>query len=134
MEKLSENNPYLLVAIGDFNAKRRHWYSQDNNAFERNSVGNVTPQFGLHQIIKEPTQILENSPLCIDLAFTSQPNLIVDSGTQPSLHPNCHHQIIYAKFNLKTIIPPPHFKDSNDILSKEQLISSTGKEISKTKM
>ena len=52
--------------------------------------------------------------------FTSQPNLIVDSRTHPTLHPNCHHRIIYAKFNLKIHYPPPytrmvwHYKDSND--------------------
>ena len=41
LEKLSENNPYLLVAIGDFNAKHRHWYSQDTNTFEGTLMGNV---------------------------------------------------------------------------------------------
>ena len=34
LEKVSENNPYLPVAIGDFNAKLRHCYSQDTNNFE----------------------------------------------------------------------------------------------------
>ena len=42
LAKLSENNPYLLVATGDFtNAKRRHWYSQDTNSFEGISIDNV---------------------------------------------------------------------------------------------
>ena len=41
LKKLSENNPYLLVAISDFNAKLRHWYSQDTNNFEGISVENV---------------------------------------------------------------------------------------------
>ena len=37
----------------------------------------------------------------------------------PSLHPNCHHQIIYARFNLEVIYPPHydrevwHYQDSN---------------------
>ena len=67
----------------------------------------------------ETTHILENSSSCIDLIFTLQPNLSVESGTQPSLHPNCHHQIIYAKSNLEVLYPPPytrevwHYKDSN---------------------
>ena len=39
--------------------------------------------------------------------------------TQSSPHPNCHHQIIYTKFNLEVIYPPPyacevwHYQDSN---------------------
>ena len=52
MEKLSENNSSLLVAIGDFHAKLRHWYSQDTNTFEGMSGENIASQFGLHQIIK----------------------------------------------------------------------------------
>ena len=31
LEKLSGNNKYLLVANVDFNAKPRHWHSQDTN-------------------------------------------------------------------------------------------------------
>ena len=36
--------------------------------------------------------------------FTLQPNLI--SGVHSLLHENCHHQIIYAKLNLKIFYPP----------------------------
>ena len=95
-EQLSENNPYLLIAIGDFNTKLRHWYSQDTT-FEGISIEKVASQFGLHQIIDELTHILENSSSSINLVFISQPNLIVDSGISLSLHQNCHHQ-----FNLMT--------------------------------
>ena len=34
--------------------------------------------------------------------------MAVDSGAHPSLHPNCHHQIIFCKFNLMTEYPPPY--------------------------
>ena len=44
LEKLSENNQYLLAAIGDFNVKLRHWYSLDTNTFERISVENLGSQ------------------------------------------------------------------------------------------
>ena len=33
---------------------------------------------------------------------------MVDSGTHPSLHPNCHHQIIHCKINLHVEYPPPY--------------------------
>ena len=42
----------------------------------------VTPEYGLGQIINESKQGLENFSSCIDLIFTSQPNLAVDSGVQ----------------------------------------------------
>ena len=74
--------------------------------------------------------MFENSSSCINLIFTSQPNLSVESGTQPSLHPNCHHQIIYAKFNLEVIYPPPyagkvfHYQHSNVDLIRRSINES----------
>ena len=72
---LSQKNPFLVVAIGDFNAKSKSWYINDSTTSQGNVLRNITSQFGLQQIIKEPTHILDNSSSCIDLIFTSQPNL-----------------------------------------------------------
>ena len=71
----------------------------------------VTSQYGLHQMKNGPTHVLENSSSCIDLIFTSEPNLVVDSGVHPSSHPNCHYQIVYAKFNLKIHFPLPYERE-----------------------
>ena len=71
-------------------------------------IDTLTSQFWLQQIIKEPTHILAESSSCIDLIFTSHQNLVMESGVHPSLHPNCHYQITYAKFNLKIHYPPPY--------------------------
>ena len=65
----------------------------------------VTSQYGLHQIIKDAKCLLENSLSCIELIFTLQFNLIADSAVYSSLHSNCHHQIVYAKFNFKICFP-----------------------------
>ena len=35
----------------------------------------------------------------------------MESGVQSSLHPNCHHQITYAKLNLKIYYPPPYERE-----------------------
>ena len=32
----------------------------------------------------------------------------MDSGVHSSLHPNCHHQTVFAKINLKIYYPPPY--------------------------
>ena len=61
-------------------------------------------------MIAEPTNFEPNkNPSCIDLIFTDQPNLIIESGTRSSLDPLCHHQIIYCRMNYK-IPPPPAFE------------------------
>ena len=97
LETLSRKNSFLPVAIGDFNAKTKFWYCKDNTTSQEKAIENVASQFGLYQVIKEPTHVLHNSSSGIDLIFASQPNLIIESGVHPSLHPNCYHQLIYAK-------------------------------------
>ena len=39
----------------------------------------------------------------LDLIF--QANLVMESGVNSSLHKNCHHQIIYAKFKIYYLTP-----------------------------
>ena len=111
MGTLSQKNPFLVVAIGDIKAKSKSWCINDSTTSQGNVLENITLQFGLQQIIKEPTHILDNSSSCIDFIFTSQPDLITESGVYPSLHPNCHHQFVYAKFNLQIYYPPQYYRD-----------------------
>ena len=75
------------------------------------TIENLTSQFGLSQIINEATHILEASSSCIDLIFTTQPNLVVESGVHLSLHANCHHQLVFAKFNLQIYYLPPYLRE-----------------------
>ena len=110
---------FLRITIGNFNARSKNWYRQNKTSFEDNSTESITSQFGLYQLINEPTHLLGNSSLCTDLIFTSQPNFAVELGVHPSLHPNCHHQIVFAIFNLMISYPPPysrevwHYREAN---------------------
>ena len=80
----------------------------DNTSDEESILNDLMAQYGLTQIIHEPTHILESSVSCIDLICTSQENLVINSGVHSSLHPNCHHQTFFANFNQKTHYPPPY--------------------------
>ena len=102
------SNSFLATVIGDFNAKSNKWSEGDRSTIEGSKIDFFTSQFD--QIIKESTHILENSSSCIDLIFTTQPNMVLESGVHHSLHQNCHHHIIFAKFNLKVYYPPPYEK------------------------
>ena len=75
--------------------------------YEGSKIDAITTLSGLKQLIQEPTHILTDSSSCIDLIFTSQPHLVMESGVHSSLHQNCQHQIICAKINLKVFYPPP---------------------------
>ena len=49
-----------------------------------------------------------NSRSYIDVIFTDQPNLFLETGVHPSLHENCHHQIVHGKLNVRALSPPPY--------------------------
>ena len=127
MEHIASKSPFLIVLLGDFNARMQGWYQNDMTTFEGCKMDIATFQFGLSQIIKEPTHILSNSASCIDLIIKSQPNLVMHSSVHPSLHPNCHHQLIFAKLNLFFFYPPPykrlvlHYQQANTDLIKRAI-------------
>ena len=75
LETLVQKNTFSTVVAGDFNAKSKIWWSQDSTNFE-----DITAETSLSQIINEATLILESSSSCTDLFFTTQPNLVVESG------------------------------------------------------
>ena len=108
LDKATTFNPFLVIVIDDSNAKLCNWCIIDKINLEGAKIDTLISQNGLHQIIKEPTHILDTSSSCIGLFFTSQPKLVMGSGVHASLHVNCHHQIIYAKFNLQRYYPPPY--------------------------
>ena len=77
LELLAQKNPFVLAVIGNFNDKHSNWYNNNKTSFEGNKIENVASELALHQIINEPTHILPNSSSCIDLIFTSQPNMVI---------------------------------------------------------
>ena len=84
----------------------------DKISYEGSKIEGITSQLGLQQLINEPTHHTRNSSSCIDLMFTSQENLaLMESGVQYSLHENCHHQIIYTKFNLRLYYPSSYERE-----------------------
>ena len=124
MEHIANKNPFLIVVLGDFNTKMQAWYQNNITTFEGCKIDIETSKFGLSQIIEEPTHILSNSASCIDLTFTSQPNIVMHSGVHLSLHWNCYHQIVFAKFSLTIFYLPPykqlawHYQQANTDLIK----------------
>ena len=99
-------NPLFVLITGDFNVRSSNWWKNDLFTSGGTQVYSLTTSYGLSQIISDPTHILPNSSSCIDLIFTNQPNLVTESGGCLSLHPKCHHQIVFAKLNLKEEYPP----------------------------
>ena len=105
---LTNQKDAISITMGNFNVRSSNWCKYDKSNKEGAQIDSVTSTYGLVQLICERTYILPNSPSCIDLIFTNQMNLVVDSGTHPSLHPTCHNQIIHCKMNLEVEYPSPY--------------------------
>ena len=97
----------LSIITGDFNPRSQSWWFNDINIIEGSKLLVLSSSNDFSQLIDEPTHIKTNSTSCIDLIFTDKADLSVDSGVHSSLHPNCHHQIIYSTFSLNICYPPP---------------------------
>ena len=108
LSEINKCKPSLAVITGDFNARSPAWWSKDIHSTEGSKLFSLTSANGFSQLINEPTHIQTNSSSCIDLIFTNQPNLSVNSGVHSSLHNNCHHQIVYSTFNLNIYYAPPY--------------------------
>ena len=80
-------------------------FKGNKTTYESFKIDGITSTFGLQQKINEPTHLIGDFSSCIDLIFTSEPNLVRESGVHSSLHPNFHHQITYAKLSLKIYYP-----------------------------
>ena len=58
LDTLADSNSHLIVVL-----KFKIWYINDKTTTEDVKIEFVTSQYGLHQIINEPTHVLENSKL-----------------------------------------------------------------------
>ena len=68
-----------------------------------------------------------DSKSCIDLIFTKQPNLFIESDVHPSLHEQCHHQIFHGKLPFSNITSPPYtrriwYYDKGDFVAIVKII------------
>ena len=79
LDKISKQNPFPTVVLDDFNTKSSNWYKHNETKFSKIDV--VTSQFGLQQLIKQPTHMLGNSSSCINLILhylISHPSLVME--------------------------------------------------------
>ena len=105
LSDISKREPSLSVITGDFNAGSSSWWPEDINSTVGSKLFSLTSWNGFPRLINELTHIQTSSSSCIDLIFTDQLKISVNSGVHVSLHPNCHHQIVHSSFNLNIYYP-----------------------------
>ena len=112
-------NPAISIITGDFNGKCSKWYSFDASDNIGKELDTIISTAGYSQIIDKPTHFTNNSSSCIDLIFTSNPSILVDSWIEKSLSNSCHHDFIYGKINFRVPLPLPYFRTIWDYKSAD---------------
>ena len=108
MQDIFKLKSSFVLTSGDFNCRNSNWYLGDPVTPQGDRVEALTSFYGLNQLIKTRTYLLQNSATCYDLAFTNQAHLVMERGVHSSLSSTCHHEIVFAKLNLKVEYPPPY--------------------------
>ena len=75
-----------------------NWCKNDITSHEVSIIDVVTSNYGLYQLIQEPAHIRNSSSSCIDLVFTPQPNLVMESGV------HLYIQIVIIRWSLQNLI------------------------------
>ena len=66
LHKIHEDNPFMISVLGDFNANSNNWCKNDITSHEGSMTDGLTSNYRLHQLIQEPTHILNSSSSRID--------------------------------------------------------------------
>ena len=65
-------SPSHAIFLGDFNARNSVWWTGDVTNSQGEEISDLATQYGLHQLIDEPTHFRPGcSPSCLDLVFSS---------------------------------------------------------------
>ena len=121
--------------MGYLNTKSKNWDLLDRTTYEGNTIETIASHLDMYQLIHDPSHILEKLSSWIDLIFTSQPNMVINSGVHSSPYAICHHQIVFAKFDLKIYYPPPygremwHYQEPDAILIRRAIYELNWKSV-----
>ena len=105
-------NPTAILITGDFNAGNtylRPGYTNSGTTTFDLKLRDTAFTLGIHQLIDRPTRLSDTAANLRDLIFTSNDELITDSGTL-SQFSTLDHFPVYARLNIDTPKTLPIFK------------------------
>ena len=80
ISSISSGHSDFVLLISNFIAKSRNWSNHDITTPEGAQLDSLLTSFSMKQLITGPTHNLEKMSNCIDLIYTNQPNIVLDSG------------------------------------------------------
>ena len=107
---VNDVNATLSVITDDFNVKSR-WWSLDKDNAEGREINSLTSAYGYSQLNNKPTLMTKKSSSCIDLIFSTSPNLIRATGIELSIFETCYLNLIYGIIDFKIPLPPCYLRE-----------------------
>ena len=111
LSNINDLSPDCSIITGDFNARSTKWWKLDKENLEGREINIITRAAVYSQLINQSKHLTKYFLSCIDLIFTSNPNLINSSGVEMSLFEKCHHNIVYGKIDFKIPIPLRYMRE-----------------------
>ena len=79
-----------LLFMGDFNCKHSSFYHRDKNTRDGELLKSFFESLSCSQFVHEPTRFHGGNDSCLDLFFTNNPALIINTTVHPLIN-NCDH-------------------------------------------
>jgi hypothetical protein len=111
VELAFQANPESLFIMGDFNDSCTVWESDHPRSQLGLKLYDFINSHDLHQMIKEPTHIVNGTASILDLLITDSPGYIINQH-QNTLPPiGSKHQIIYAEIRVQYRRDKPYLRE-----------------------
>ena len=96
----TEENPFAIIIMGDFNDKCDSWYSDHSDSELGLSLFNMVDRNGLHQLVSTPTRISDTSQSLLDLILTDSPHIFSNIATLSPISTS-DHSVVYCNLEIK---------------------------------
>ncbi len=110
LDKVLNENPDMVILIGDFNDKCMTWDGDHSESEMGYKFYNLINDRGLFQHVDEPTRVTETCSSLLDLIISDSPGFIENVSTLPPLS-DLDHCVIYGTINFVDFIPAKIHKE-----------------------
>ena len=114
LSNMNSQNPFFPFYDRWFNAIKSSPWKNGCLTRDGTEIESLPCSYWLSQLIFDLTHIIQNSSSCMKLVLTNQLNFLINNGVHPSLHPYCHHRIVFWKLNLKIRYSPVYERLMSD--------------------
>ena len=108
---IKDLNPVCYVLTCDFNVRSSKWWNFEQDSQEVNEIDSITSTAGYNQLTGYFNHVAKTPSSSINLIFTTNPNLIKETGVEFLLFDKCYHNLTFGKLSCKLPFLPYYFRE-----------------------